>query len=59
MAKFGLFTGYAETPDQVFEGDDMYMDGAFVKIVKSNRNDGEKLVGAIHLDKNQSVKMLP
>jgi len=58
MAKYALFEGSSQQPLQVYEGDDMYQDGVFVKIVTSSYNEGERLVAAIHLDKNQCVKKL-
>jgi len=58
MAKYALFQGASQEPLQVYEGDYMYQDGVFIKIVVSSYNGGEKLVAAINLDKNQSVKKL-
>ena len=54
MAQFGVFTNAGKEPIQVFEGEQMMQEGAFVKIFDKN---GDQ-VGAAHLDKNQYVRKL-
>lgn len=58
MAKYGLFTGGYDKPQQLYEGDSMVQNGEYVMIWKNQPGGGEKQVAAIRLDKNQSVKEL-
>jgi hypothetical protein len=60
MARFGLFTNAGKNPIQEIEGDYMQQEGAIVKIFKNRANEHvlPKQVGAFHLDKNQTVRVV-
>jgi hypothetical protein len=60
MAKFALLSGAAQTPLQVYEGDYMQMEKAYVTIYNYSTADrtGVEQTANIHLEKGQSVKKI-
>ena len=57
MAKYGLFYAAGQAPLQQYEGDQMVQQREYVMIYKiSTENVPRRLVAAIRLDKNQSVR---
>ena len=57
MAKYGLFYATGQAPLQQYDGDQMIQQREYVMIYKtSEQNEPRRLVAAIRLDKNQSVR---
>jgi hypothetical protein len=59
MSQYGLFYGAGQAPLQEYEGDQMIQQREYVMIYKtSNESEPRRLVAAIRLDKNQSVRKM-
>jgi hypothetical protein len=60
MAKYGLFRGASQEPQQTVEGDYMHQKGEYVTIYRiSKRSDvADEQVAAFNLDKNFVVKKI-
>ena len=57
MAKYGLFYAAGQAPLQQYEGDQMIQQREYVMIYKSStENEPRRLVAAIRLEKNQSIR---
>ncbi len=57
MATYGLFYAAGQAPLQQYEGDQMVHQREYVMIYKTSaENEPRRLVAAIRLDKNQSVR---